>query len=402
MTPRRRALGPFTLCHWGLVAVSLAACTTYVTVEEQGLVIPSASTLSPGASAKPGGSARAAYGEIERLTDVAAEDELFPTIAPDGSALLFHAETVTPSDKKVATQAVFALDPRAPKSARRRLSQEGRLASQPSFAPDGKSFVYVTNALGPLAIVRALSTEPGAAITVIIASDLAPEPAEPTISPDGQRVAFSMRAKDGSRAIGVVGIDGSRLTAVGQGRAPAWSPDGRHLAFVRTVKGHNHVLAVEAQTFAGETQLTSGDLDVDRPSYAPNGAFLVVSSNKDGGGSLGVFSVRLGDGAMTRLSAPAQRAATPVWGRDGFVYFSADEGKGFDIFRVKLSGELAAASKPIAAPKPPEPVVSTPTPSASPPSVAPSAGPAPAGCTKDTDCKADRVCDAGRCVEPKK
>lgn len=388
-----------TLAPW-LVAVSLAACTKYVTVEEQGLVAPSAAPTSA-VAAKPPGSAQVAHGEIERLTEVAAEDELFPAIAPDGATLLFHGEITSP-DKKVTTQAVFAIDPRAPKTARRRLSQEGRLASQPSFAPDGKSFVYVTNALGPLAIVRALSTEPGAAIDVIVASDLAPEPAEPTISPDGQRVAFSMRAKDGSRAIGVVGIDGSRLTAVGQGRAPTWSPDGRHLAFVRTVKGHNHVLAVEAQTYAGETQLTSGESDVDRPSYAPSGAFLVVSSNKDGGGALGVYAVRLGDGAMTRLSAPTQRAATPVWGRDGYVYFSAAEGKGYDLFRVRLSGELAAAARPVASPRPAEPAASAPTSSAGAPSPTPSAGPSPAGCTKDTDCKADRVCDAGRCADPKK
>jgi len=53
-------------------------------------------------------------------------------------------------------------------------------------------------------------------------------------------------------------------------------------------------------------------------------------------------------------------------------------------------------------PPAPVPGVIAPFPPPTGPSKVPDTAPSPAGCTKDTDCKGDRVCDLGRCAEPTK
>src|SRR5213593_1002522 len=65
--------------------------------------------------------------------------------------------------------------------------------------------------------------------------------ADPQLSPDGTRVAFTRvevdRKEDAYRTslwmVGVAGGEARALTAGPRDRQPRWSPDGRRLAFVR-------------------------------------------------------------------------------------------------------------------------------------------------------------------------
>jgi WD40 repeat protein len=57
----------------------------------------------------------------------------------------------------------------------------------------------------------------------------------PQFSPDGQKIAFSRWPKDGNPDIWVMNSDGAdrvALTNLDWADMPAWSPDGKHIAFV--------------------------------------------------------------------------------------------------------------------------------------------------------------------------
>lgn len=337
----------------GLLCGSLACCTKELKIEGP-------ETSGPESEANKRKSARLDATEsassIERITSDPG-DEIFPTVNREGTLVLFQVEAYgAGAERKLASQTIHGIEP-AKHGGRALYTTEGRAASQPSFMPDGQSFVYVSNALGPLAIVRAASAVPSASVSVVIASDLAPELGEPAVSPDGARIAFSMKEKSGARWIAVVGVDGSRLTLIGEGRAPAWSPAGDRLAFVRTVQGFNHLFTIDS-SFGGLKQITQGSFDCDKPTFSPDGRFLAFASNrgfeqlrKDRSEVLQLFVVGLDgpktDGTdLTQITRGAARAATPAWGADGWIYFSSDREESLDLYRVRPAGELATL-KPV-------------------------------------------------------
>jgi Tol biopolymer transport system component len=113
----------------------------------------------------------------------------------------------------------------------------------------------------------------------------------PAVSPDGSTVVFDSSGPDGV-ALGLyrIGIDGEHLEvllpsppAPDFDSAPAFSPDGTRLAFIRK---RNQVSpgAQEAAFVMGvdggvPRQVTDWDLDVGRVRWSPDGARLLVTDN---------------------------------------------------------------------------------------------------------------------------
>jgi Tol biopolymer transport system component len=271
------------------------------------------------------------------------DDELFPRLSPTGT-LVFTRESLASATSNAA---IFALEVGAASAdgAARRLTREGKYGSIPALSRDGATLVYLSNALGPLALLKTTVAADGPT-SVVVSSDKAREPSDPTLSPDGNTVAFSFVAADGVRTIATVGLDGSKLTPLFPGRAPAFAPDGRTLVFVAPASGHNHLfVATLPSTDAAPSApraLTQGNFDCDHPSFSPDGRRIVFSSNREFAEHgapretfLRIF-VMNADGSSPRALTPADvRAATPSWGFDGRVYFAFSRGESFDLARLQ-------------------------------------------------------------------
>jgi Tol biopolymer transport system component len=168
----------------------------------------------------------------------------------------------------------------------------------------------------------------------------------PALSPDGRLLAFvaGRNAKDspgisGGADLFVSTPSGSRVRRLTRHSArvggPAWSPDGRRLAFVvQNAKGDRSTLWVVGLQGRPPHRVTSGPLDLE-PSWAPNGrtiAFLRIDPRSFHGA---ILSMRPDGSGVRPILSGVRNAAEPVWSPDGKRLLVQD---GRAIYSVRPSG----------------------------------------------------------------
>ncbi|MCI0621245.1 MAG: CehA/McbA family metallohydrolase [Acidobacteria bacterium] len=141
--------------------------------------------------------------------------------------------------------------------------------------------------------------------------------ADPTWSPDGRRLAFSLFG-----SIWQVPADGGQaeqLSSSGGYHAhPAWSPKGDKIAFIKgTIPGgripnvSGKLMLVDAAT-GQERELATPHPTAGRPSWSPDGARLVCGLQEPDAGSL-LHEIRLADGAIIQLQFRPPGSAAGPW-----------------------------------------------------------------------------------------
>ncbi len=124
---------------------------------------------------------------------------------------------------------------------------------------------------------------------------------------------------------------------------PAGSPDGRWIAYERTdASGPSH-LWLMSRDGQNARQLTYGDGYDLHPTWSPDGAQLAFASDRDGNWE--IYTLRIADGAVTRLTYDDARDEAPDWswatGGSPAAGGSAAAGRiAFDSNRVGPNSEL--------------------------------------------------------------
>ena len=126
-------------------------------------------------------------------------------------------------------------------------------------------------------------------------------------------------------------------------QTPAWSPDGRKLAFVSQRDGNSEIYVMNADG-SGQRRLTWSEGDDTHPSWSPDGRQLVFDSNRDGIWNL--YVMEAGGGAERRLthrgaSADSSRdyARHPSWSPDGRrIAFDSDRDGNEEVYVVDADG----------------------------------------------------------------
>ncbi|MFA6109671.1 MAG: BamA/TamA family outer membrane protein [Candidatus Latescibacterota bacterium] len=235
------------------------------------------------------------------------------------------------------------------------------LATRPAASPDGRWLAFAAQHRGrdrlyiwdltAGRLARELSFDEVVAI------------ATPTWSPDGRSLVFSGadqggfvdlyrvdlkndggiggNAKDDERAVPL-------LRDLYDDRDPAWSPDGRWLAFTSDrwsggAQGHHNLFLFELASGAVYA-MDPGRWEDRHPSWSPDGKELAFSSDRDSVSNL--YAVRLDlqaadrpvRGPIRRLTRVLTGAFDPVWvpGRRTLL-FSGYEEAAFQVYRLDLA-----------------------------------------------------------------
>jgi Tol biopolymer transport system component len=235
-----------------------------------------------------------------------------------------------------------AIDPDTGKE--RRLSRD-HASWDGAVSPDGKRIVFVTGRDGPWDEAGAYHTSSLYSMDVDGSNQRRLVPGkhfeDPAWSPDGRWIAFAGDyEKRGANGIFVVRADGTDMrrivdtTGFERLYSPTWSPDGEHIAFVygSEEEGVIHVVEVAADRLFDSEAVTSFHADIDQLDWSPSGNTLVfdaLGSNP----TRGIYTLELGSGDPDLVFANGR---SPVWSPDGsrIAYFS---GRAEGPYRVTIS-----------------------------------------------------------------
>ena len=153
------------------------------------------------------------------------------------------------------------------------------------------------------------------------------------LSPEGSRLAAGVGGANGQLNIWVRPMDrgpATRLTFGGQERRPAWSPDGRQVAFIRDTGTSTVVNVRPADGTGSDRRLARLDRLVQEVAWSPDGRWLILRTDNGAAGAGDLVGVRVGgDTTPVSLVASPFTELSPALSPDGrwLAYSSNESGR---------------------------------------------------------------------------
>jgi TolB protein len=216
-----------------------------------------------------------------------------PAWSPDGRLIAF-------ASRRDGNSHIFVMS--ADGSGTRRLTSQAFDDDHPAWSRDGTRILFGREgALFAVALTGGKATRVGHGLG---------RAADPAVSPNGRSVAYDYRQPGFSvREIWLMSSDGTRvhrLTTLGRVSAfPAWSPDGKRLAFesdAHDQRDQIYTIGVDGKDLRQVTRSTS---DVIEPTWAPDGR---ITFSRDG--SLWTVDAA---GKETQVTSGKNNDSRPVW-----------------------------------------------------------------------------------------
>ena len=147
---------------------------------------------------------------------------------------------------------------------------------------------------------------------------------QPAWSPDGKRVAFVSNRHDPNGEIYVMNADGTavqRLTFDDHlDEAPTWSKDGKRIGFVSTRDDEQgEIYVMDAADGGGVSRLTDFTGTDGEPAWSPDGKQIAFVSGRDAptGSQTELYVVNVDTKQVSRLTWEGVRVQAPSWAPGG-------------------------------------------------------------------------------------
>ncbi len=207
----------------------------------------------------------------------------------------------------------------------------------PSLSADGKQFLYSSAVRGKWDIYLQRT---GGATAVNLTAESKDDDTQPSLSPDGTRIAFrSERDGGGIFLMEATGENPTRLTR--EGYLPAWSPDGKRLVyssvnFIIPSSRLAPVSRLHVLQLATGAERVLDTADAIQPNWSPHG-YRIAYWGMASGGRRDIFTVGVDSGNPTAVTHDAPTDWNPVWSPDGgALYFISDRGGSMNLWRVPI------------------------------------------------------------------
>ena len=183
-----------------------------------------------------------------------------------------------------------------------------------------------------------------------------------SFSPDGSQVVFGWTGEKQDNPdiyVKVVGQDPPlrRTTDPAWDHSAAWSPDGRHIAFLRGHPPAGKKMGLYLISPLGGTERKLAETRIPGTfllgtclNWSPDGRWLAVCDwAEDSPGPLSVFLLSVDTGERRRLTSPTEgRDVSPAFSPDGRTLAFARSGSGFtsDLYLLDLDEDLTPKGEP--------------------------------------------------------
>lgn len=188
-----------------------------------------------------------------------------------------------------------------------------------AYSPERPEVVFVSNRSGSSKMW--IAREDGSDVRRVL--DDGGEESGPVWSPDGDRLAFVRSGGEGTD-VWTVRRDGSGLRRVTDDAARehdlAWGPGGDRIAFLSAREGHQDVHVVDVAS-SEVTRLTSETSPPDEyrwtPAWSPDGRRIAYVSNRTHVWRQDLWLVDARTGRSRRVTTDVDVMTSPVWSPDG-------------------------------------------------------------------------------------